>query len=402
MRKSLVMILGASRYYVRYIEAARQLGCAVLVTDRNPKAEGFLYADRHEAVDITDINGSIEVAKRHRINGVIAVNDFGVRTAAAIADALHLPGIDLQVAEYATSKAWMRTLWAKAGVPSANFRVVRTPEEAHRAADELDQWPLIVKPSDSRGGGSRGVSKVNHKGELCAALAFAQGFYADKAVLVEEFLDGTEHSLETVTYEGQTTVLACSDKVKTPAPYRVDQSVIYPSLYAGADLGRIHEAARSAVRALGISFGAAHVELCMTRNGPRLFELGARCGGGGTPDPIVPWVTGVEMVKEVIRLALGEKPQRLTPRHERGCVYRFLMPKPGHVEEVRGLDNVKTWPNILDAEVLAKPGNEIRPVKTGSDRAGFLIAGGATRQEAIALADRAENAITFVCAPSAA
>jgi biotin carboxylase len=396
MSKPRVMILGASRYYVRYVAAAQELGCEVLLTDRNPQAEAFRYADRHEAVDITDIAGSIAAAERHRVDAVVAVNDFGVQTAAAIADALHLVGIRREVAEHATSKAWMRRIWAQAGVPSANFRIVKTLEEANLAAVEVDQWPLIVKPADSRGGGSRGVSKVNHRGELPGALTFAQSFYEDKSVLIEEFLDGTEHSIDTITYDGQTVILAASDKVKTPAPYRVDKSVIYPTLYEGAALRQIHEVTQAAVRALGITIGAAHVELCMTAHGPKLFEIGARCGGGGTPDPIVPWVTGVEMVKEVIRLALGERPKQLCPLFNRGCVYRFLTPTPGRVKEVQGIDEVKAWKNVLDGEVLVKPGDEIRRVKTGGDRAGFLIAAGETRDDAIALADRAEDAVTFL------
>jgi biotin carboxylase len=395
MSKPCIMILGASRYYVRYVAAAQTLGCEVLLTDRNAQAEGFAFADRWEVVDIADVAGSIGVARRHRVDGVVAVNDFGVQTAAAIAAALGLAGIEPRVAEYATSKAWMRRIWAEAGVPSARFRVVTTLDEAYRAADELDRWPLIVKPADSRGGGSRGVSRVDHVGDLPQALAFAQSFYADKSVLIEEFLDGTEHSIDTITHAGQTFVLAVSDKVKTPAPYRVDKSVIYPTAYQGAELRQIHEATQAAVRALGITVGAAHVELCMTSHGPKLFELGARCGGGGTPDPIVPWVSGVEMAKEVIRLALGDKPRQLMPRHNRGCVYRFLTPSPGRVQAIHGIAEVKAWDNILDAEVLVKPGDEIRAVRTGGDRAGFLIAAGETRQDAIDLADRAEDAIGF-------
>jgi biotin carboxylase len=389
------MILGASRYYVRCIAAAKELGCWVLVTDRNPQAEGFRFADHSEVVDISDIPASIALARRYRVAGVVAVNDFGVPTAAAIADALGLAGITKQAAEYATSKAWMRRIWVTSNVPSVNFRVVATLADAYAAAEEMNQWPLIVKPADSRGGGSRGVSRVDCKRELPHALTFAQSFYADKSVVLEEFLEGTEHSLETVTDQGQTFVLAASDKVKTPPPYRVDQSVIYPTAYEGSALRLMHEAAGNAVRALGITLGAAHVELCMTNQGPKLFEVGARCGGGGTPDPIVPWVTGIEMLKEVIRLALGERAHCLTASAARGCVYRFLTPSPGRIRAVSGIEQVKTWPNILDGEMLLKAGDEIRPVKTGGDRAGFLIAAGETRQEAIDLADRAERAITI-------
>lgn len=390
-----VMILGASRYYIRSILAAREMGCEVLAIDRNPEAEGFRCAHFHEAVDITDIEGAIRTARSYAIDGVVAVNDFGVRTAAAVAQELGLAGISREVAEYATSKAWMRRKWAEQGVPSASFRVITTLEEAEAAVEELATWPLVLKPADSRGGGSRGVSKIDSRDELKRALDFAQSFYEDKAVVIEEFIEGIEHSIETITYEGETHVLAVSDKVKTPPPFRVDKSVIYPTILTGERLERIRDVSTRAVRALGIEVGAAHIEMCTTESGPRLFELGARCGGGGTPDPIVPFVSGVEMFREVVRIALGERPHRLTPLYTKGCVYRFITPTPGTIKRISGLEEVKAWKNILDCELLLGAGDTVRKVEMGGDRAGFIIAGGETRQEAIELADRAEDHIHF-------
>jgi biotin carboxylase len=393
--KKRLMILGASRYYIRSIIVARELGYEIVVTDRNPESEGFRYADHHEVVDIADIDRSIEVARKYKIDGVIAVHDFGVRTAASVAEGLGLVGISPQVAAWATNKASMRRRWEEAGVPSAKFRVVDTIEEAYRAVEELDMWPLVVKPADSRGGGSRGVSKVKNRSQLKDAVEFAQSFYESETVVIEEFLEGIEHSVETITYGGETYILAVSDKRKTPPPYRVDKSVIYPTLMTDKALERIHESVKAAVRSLGVDVGPAHVELCTTRDGPRLFELGARCGGGGTPDPIVPFLTGVEMFKEVVRIAQGEKPQNLAPLYMKGCVYLFLTPRAGIVRGIKGLEKVRAWENILDCEVLVKAGDEVYEVRSGGDRAGFIIAGGETRQNAIALADRAERSIHF-------
>ena len=174
--KKRVMILGGSRYNIRSIIGARELGIEVVVTDRNPKAEGFQYADHHEVVDITDIDQSIKVARRYKINGVIAINDFGVRTAAAIAQELELVGITSEVAKYATSKEWMRKKWGEAGIPSARFKIVRSLDGAYKAVRELNTWPLVFKPVDSRGGGSRGVSILHNMNQVQPALDFAQNF----------------------------------------------------------------------------------------------------------------------------------------------------------------------------------------------------------------------------------
>jgi biotin carboxylase len=263
------------------------------------------------------------------------------------------------------------------------------------AADDLARWPLIVKPSDSHGGASRGVSVAADRQALRDAVVFAQSAYADPEVILEEWLDGLEHSIETITWRGETHILAVSDKVKTPLPFRVDKSVDYPTTLDAPARMALHRLVAESVRALGIEVGAAHVEACTTADGPKLFELGARCGGGGTPDPIVPHVAGIDMLSEVVRIHAGDTPVDLVPKAEQGCSYRFLTPAPGQLRGVAGLEEVAGWPGVLDCAITVTPGQDIKRVRVGADRAGFVIAAGASRADAVALADRAERLIRF-------
>jgi biotin carboxylase len=219
--------------------------------------------------------------------------------------------------------------------------------------------------------------------------------------VIEEFLEGVEHSLELIAEPGgRFTLLAISDKEKTPPPYRVDKSVIYPTLFEDRERARIGEVAIEAARALGIQIGAVHAELCSTATGPRLFELGARFGGGHTPHPIVSFLTGVNEIAAVTRLLLGEDPGPLEARRSAGCIYRFLTPPPGVLDSIHGLDTVRTWDGILDCGVWVGPGSVVRQVRTGGDRGGYVVAGAENREPAIRLADRAESAIEFRYASS--
>ena len=389
------MILGASRYYARSIEKARAIGYRVVAVDRNPDAEGFARADAHAAVDITDRAGVLAVARQYRIDGIVPLNDFGVETAAHVAHHLQLIGISPGAAERATRKTLMRAAWDRAGLPQPRWRSARTVDDALAASAALDRWPLIVKPADSHGGASRGVSVARSPGDLAAAVEFAMHAYPDPEIVIEEWIDAIEHSVETVTWRGDTHVLAVSDKVKTPLPFRVDKSVNYPTRLEPPALDALTTVVTAAVRALGITVGAAHVEACTTPDGPILFELGARCGGGGTPDPIVPFVTGVDMIAEVVRVHAGDAPTRLAPATARGCCYRFLTPPAGRISAVAGVETVAAWPGVLDCAVTVAAGDAIRAVRVGADRAGFVITGGQTRAEAERLADRAEQSIRF-------
>jgi biotin carboxylase len=390
-----VMILGASRYYARSIEKARSIGYRVVAVDRNPDAEGFRAADAHAVVDITDRDGVLAAARSHRIDGIVPLNDFGVETAAHVAHHLRLVGISPETAARATRKTLMREAWDRAGLPQPRWRSARSVDDAMAAAAALACFPLILKPADSHGGASRGVSVAHTADDLPAAIAFAMAAYGDPEIVIEEWIEGIEHSVETVTWRGTTHVLAISDKVKTPLPYRVDKSVDYPTRLDPAELAALTAVVTAAVRSLGIAEGAAHVEACTTPSGPKLFELGARCGGGGTPDPIVPFVTGIDMLAEVVRLHAGDAPISLVPGAARGCCYRFLTPRAGVVRAVSGVGAVAAWPGVLDCAVTVAPGEPIRPVRVGGDRAGFVITGGPTRADAERLADRAEQEIHF-------
>jgi biotin carboxylase len=396
--KPRLLILGASRPYLRSIETACEIGCWVLALDRNPSAPGLKAADCGEVVDIVDMEGVLRAAKKHKIQGILALNDFGVPTAAKVANELGLPGLSIETSLISTSKELMRRAWQGQRF-NPDYCVVKNLYEAEKAVKSLDRFPLVFKPTNSLGGGSRGVSKVDNFSQVEAALNFAQSFYATQEVIIEQCVVGLEHSVETITVKGETHIIMISDKEKTLPPYCVDKSVIYPTVVTGALLENLKETVREAVRLVGIVEGVAHVELCTTDQGSYVFELGARCGGGGTPHPICPWVCGVEELVEAVRLALGQPPKNLEPKWERGCVYRFLTPpKHGTLMSVQGLEEIKKWPGILDIDITVSPGEKIRPVQSGHDRAGYIIAGAENRAQAIALADKAEDELKFVFA----
>lgn len=94
-------------------------------------------------------------------------------------------------------------------------------------------------------------------------------------------------------------------------------------------------------------------------------------------------------------MLLAKDLRGLTSVFMKGCVNRFLTPKPGIVKKIIGVGQVKTWRNILDCEVLVHEGEEVRTVRIAGDRAGFIIAGGENKEEAITLVDQAEKRILF-------
>lgn len=391
-----VIILGASRYYSKSIEAARNAGYYVIAVDRNPEAYAFQVADTFEVCDIVDKESVLAVARKHQIAGIVPINDYGVPTAAYVAAQLGLPGVSEQTAYWATNKGAMRQRWLETNVPCPIVKLAITREECISAVAEVG-LPCILKPATGYGGASRGVIVIREESEIDNAITFAQQFYPDKSVLVETFVDALyEHSVEVLVVNGEPHILAVSDKIKTPLPFRVDKNVLYPTLVSGDDYQKLEAAVKAAVISLGIQVGAAHVELATTLKGPILFELGARCGGGGTPEPIVPYVTGIQYFVAIIQSLTGDIVGDLTPKWQRACNYHFLTPMPGKIASINIPDSISKDSDVLDFEIFTRPGTEIKQVETGLDRSGFIIVGGETQNEVLRKGRMIESSIQFV------
>jgi biotin carboxylase len=383
-----ILILGGGRYNVPSITAAREAGFVTLVADKNPHAPGLRAADHPLPIDLNDCDSLTEaVTKFGGIDGVVSMAEVGVRAAANISARLELPSISEQAAENATSKAAMRRSWQRLSNYSTNFEVVATLDEARLAADRLARFPMIFKP-DRRFGGSRGVSRVERPEDVVRAFHAAQaGGLPNSHIVIEHCVEGSEHSAEVLIWNGKTSLLCIGQKIKSLPPYRVDVSVQYPAQLDAAQESTVADMCDRAVSALRLTQGVAHIEFAYTEKGPVLFELGARCGGGHTPQ-IAHHVSGVNEFVEACHMACGTPPSQFDRLHRRGADYRFLVFAPGAVEHVEIPEALVKDKCVLDVGVTVQRGDQIRPLRSTSERAGFLVAVGETLQDAVARADR--------------
>jgi biotin carboxylase len=377
-----ILILGGGRYNVPAIREARAAGFTTFVADRNAHAPGLHAADHSLAIDLNDCESLLHaVAKLGGVDGVVSMAEVGVRAAAKISASLGLSSISQEAAANATSKAAMRRLWQQIGKYSTDFEVAATVEDAERATKKLAGFPLIFKP-DRSFGGSRGVTRVEKQEQVAAAFRAAQaGGLPNSEVVIERWIEGSEHSAEILIWQGKISVLCIGQKVKSLPPYRVDVSVQYPAQLTAPQETAVADMCHEAVTALGLTQGVAHVEFCYTEDGPVLFELGARCGGGHTPQ-IAHHVSGVNEFVEACRMACGMAPRQFTPTARRGAEYRFLIFPPGKVRRSEIAPALRENRNILDVGVTVDEGAEIRPLRSTAERAGFVVAVGETLREA--------------------
>ena len=390
------MILGGNVYTVPPVQTLKEHGYRLVVVDADNKAPCFEFADVCGKFDFRNVKKGIELAKRENVKAVIPTHDRAVIPAAKISEALRLNASSVEAANIATNKMKMREAWQKASLPSPQFQVAVTVDEFKDALKRIG-LPAICKPTDDVGGGSRGVLKIDATTNLMDAYNFATSFSESKEVIVETFYEGLEHSAEVLMRDGEGVVLMISDKVKTAPPYRIDLSVVYPTRLNNDSIDSLSKLAVSAAKAVGLTNGAAHVELCtLPDNSQILFEIGLRCGGGVTAHPLAELVTGVNLMVEYVEILMGNKDRNITPQQKSGASFQFITAKPGRLKKIDGFEQAAALPGISSACLTVKPGDTIQPLKISSQRLGYFVATGNTNEEAYKLGLEARNRLRFI------
>mgnify|MGYP001028369197 FL=1 len=391
-----LLILGAGILQIPVIKKAKELGIYTLVADGDPHAAGLTLADCSVVANITDKEVMLEIARSENIDGVIhPCSEVAMESMGYINQELHLHGINVATVRRATNKALMRQAFAAYGAPSPQSYCTETWDNAWRIFKTFSV-DGILKPS--RNSGSRGITKVTKKTtqeEFANAYSRAYQQSRDNSVLIEEFIDGPEFSIEGLVCNNRIHILTITDKLTTGAPHFVELGHSQPSLFSSADQNIIHQAVVSGIRALGLDNCAVHAEVKLSQGRAYIMEIGARLGGDFITTDLVPLSTGIDMVAASIHIALGISPD-LTPKHaQQGSCIRYIVPDSGVLIRVNGLS--ETYPDWVEQCVFYRCVGDFMPeVSSSLDRSGHIIVTGSTAQEAISRAEQLLESFDFV------
>lgn len=391
-----LLVLGARRTQKPAIIAAKEMGLRVIAVDPLPDAIGFGYADEAEVFDLANVDACLEIARRNRVNGVMTLAaDYPVPTVGAICEEMGLPGLNRDSAILSTNKLQMRRALGAAGLPCPAYLQATRLVEA-RAARERLGGEVIVKPTVSHGG--RGITLVAADasiGKLDAAFVRARDASRNDGVLVEEFVNGPEFSVEALTFEGETHVIGVTDKQTSGPPYYVELGHSQPSRRPQSDIEALSAIAIDGVRALGIDWAGSHTEIRIGEKGPQIMEIGARLGGGFIATDLIPLSTGVEMVECAIQLAFGQRPD-LRHRWSRAAAVQFMTAAPGVVQRVEGLSRAKRNPCLDSIEVYVKPGDEVTQLVDATGRIGHVICSSESIESAVECTKKASQDVAVM------
>jgi biotin carboxylase len=327
------------------------------------------------AVSTEDVDGVRAVARR--ADGIIAPGtDWPVRIAAYVAEDLGLPHpITPQTAVLATSKLAQRERLAAAGVAQPEWSAEPLPP------------PVVVKPADRQG--QRGIAFLRTPAALDEAADRARRASRSGRVLYERWIDAPEVTVNGFSRGGVFGAITVTDREHFPGAPGVALRHVLPARSGAREAA---EAAGAAVEALGIGEGPSYVQLLLADAGPLVVEVAARLGGGHDSE-LALRCAGVDLAAAAVRAAIGDAvaASDLEPQMQAAGVIEFLAAPPGRLSAARARP-----PAGARVSFYHRAGHRYGPVATAPDRAGYVVALGSHRDEALRTARAAARSTSFV------
>lgn len=390
-----VLVIEPCYFGLGYLRALKEMSisCIVATSDANfPDIHG--YRDLVEHVVVCDVSNPNEIQSAVKeinqlnfISAVVPGNQFVTESAARFAVKHDLLGLTVSSANLGVHKDKARIAYQRSAAPSLQFCLVNSVQQALLESERIG-YPLIVKPTSSAS--SKGVSLVYDDNELRAAFAVLSemnfgvfGFQHRNEILLEEFADGNEFSVELALEKKQLRFAGVTEKWVTAPPYFVELGHVHPARISSAQADALISAAHQAAEALELETGVFHVELKLGENGPKIIECNPRPGGDHITTDLVPLATGVQLFEMHLDILL-KKPIKPNTKNIRGAAVGFVVAtEAGEFQELIGMEELSALPFLVRCVVEKKPGAAIRPPKSSEDRVAYIIVTGDNNEQAV-------------------
>lgn len=293
--KKKIAIIGASIGQFALCQKAKQLGHETFVFAWDKGAVCKDIADHFYPISIFEYNKIVDICKQEKIDGVVSnASDQTAEAVAYIASKLNLNGTPYEVLISLHDKYKVRSL-------TQNIQGLNILQYYKYQGEDKNIYPCVVKPCI--GGGKKGVSFVKSPKEFAEALDYA----SDKNnhdILIEEFIEGKEISVESISFHGKHYIIQITDKDSSPAPHFVELGHHQPADIPPILQDKIHQVIPQLLTTIGYTNGASHIELKYKGNELFLIEANLRGGGDDISNRLVSMSTNIDYLKYMIDVAL--------------------------------------------------------------------------------------------------
>ena len=388
MDKKAILIFGVGELQLSIINRANAMGLFTVVIDPCEDACAREACQAFEVVGGQDFEGTLAVAKKYNISAVVtAATDKPLVMMARIAEVLNLPFYSVETAQWSTDKYQMKQRFIEGGVPCAQGRLV------HSAGEAKDLFfPVICKPRDNSG--SRGVKLCRDVNELQECIDEALDNSKLDTVLVEEFIEGREFSIETLHYDGKSEVIQFTEKKTTAFPYNVELGHKQPANLTDNEHQQIRDIISKIAACMHFENCPSHTELKVNDRGIFVIETSPRLGGDYITSTLTPLSTGINLEDQLLHIALVEKVDITSGHVDKASAVCFLSLPEGKVTAIDAqISEVTSWANVYDFNLKLRLGDKIGKITSSLNRYGQFVVTGKSREEIDGLVEEYANKI---------
>ena len=371
MKKS-ILIFGGGINQIELIREARKLGVNSIVIDPSDCAAGKDEADIFYQVEGSDYKSTKQIALKHNVKGIVTGQmEKPLPIMAKLAQELGFIFNTPKVIERSLNKTLMKAAFIENGIQCAKGVSFSENEEITQVKLKNLNFPMIVKPTDSFS--SRGVQKVENFNEILKIEEHSRSYSSNAELLIEEFLEGREFSVECITFKGITTIVQITEKFITPPPNRVETAHLQPARISDIEKSLIEKLVIKAINAIEINNSASHAEVMLTSNGPFIIEIGARLGGDFISSYLTKASTGISMDRVAIQVALGVKPN-IQKKYSHFSMIKYIKLKENRiVNQIHPIDELKDTKGYVFSYFFIKKNDKIQKITHSGQRPACIL-----------------------------
>lgn len=345
----------------------------VILIDMNPNVRAKDFADRMLVISTMDYDKVLAAARAENIDLILsACGDQPLRTMAYVSEKLGLPCyLTFEQAQNLTNKVLMKKLMIEGGIPTSKYH--RFDINSEITTDGLS-FPLVIKPADNNG--SKGIIKVYSKQEFDKAISEARKYTVSGDLLVEEFKEGEEYSVEAFIRNGEPYIVFASKNIKVK---NRNTFTICSNEYVAALSSELESKIKEIIVKIGKTFNIDNVPLLIQMivkdNEVNVIEFSARTGGGSKLFFIREMVK-VDIIDNLLDITFGLKPDIEAIPCSDKAVIKYVYAEPGIFSDIQNLEELKASGYITNVYQYKPFGTEIKSSNYSSDRPiGFLLRG---------------------------
>lgn len=370
-----LLILGGDSFTVPVVKAAKAQGYYVITCDYLPHNIAHKYSDQYLNFSTTDKEGILKAARNIKIDGIVTYTDSGVVTCAYVAHHLGLPMTGpLDSVEILQNKARFRKFLRTHGFNVPNAKGYSSAEEALKDMQDFE-LPVIVKPVDAAG--SKGVTKVVSWDNLPKAIEWAIKYSFSGEFIIESWIEkkGASSDSDSFSYNGKLVIATFSAQWfdETAAGPYVPAAYSWPSTFTHEQESYLKSEIQRLLTLLEMQNSVYNIETRIgTDDKPYIMEVSPR-GGGNRLSEMVRLSTGVDLITNAVRVAVGDQPVDYNEKQLNGYWAEIILHsrKSGKFNSLT-IDQAYQ-PFVKEIDLWKNEGDRVEAFRAARDAIGTLI-----------------------------